>query len=527
MKKLPAPSRLLSLLLLAVLPFVGCKKSETPPPAPRSPAAPPSAEKTSFQEVTAQLDPGGSLYLYLSTEQLLNGVSDRISQWRNVFGSLPDVKPEDQENITKVFDLLTHLVRDSGLEDVSGVGLSSLAREPGFYHGKAVVHHYKGKGTGFLWTLFGSKPHSLEGLNLLPANTVFAACSDLDVPLLWSVIQKEAGQSGFPQAQQFLETLPDNFEAATGLKWNQVLASLGGQYAVAMTLDDTRMVTIPLPGGGLEIPEPALMFVAKVKDDTLFNRIDKALDESGQQIIRADKPNLKMRTLPLPLPLPIQVRPTVARSGDYLFIASTDALIQQALAVQAGQKPGLKSTPEFQRLAKDIPQQGNQFMFISQQFGRTIVELQRQALAQAPAQAQWLQSLLTTNGTAFTYTVGASTDEGWLAVANGNQHPAKLCLAGSVVPIAMLSAVAIPNFVKARSTAQKNACINNLRQIDAAKQQWAVENKKTDTSIPTRADLSPFLKSEKFPVCPAGGTYTLNPVGDPPRCSLPGHALGD
>ena len=73
--------------------------------------------------------------------------------------------------------------------------------------------------------------------------------------------------------------------------------------------------------------------------------------------------------------------------------------------------------------------------------------------------------------------------------------------------------------------AQRNACINNLRQIDAAKQQWALENNKTDIVIPTTLDLLPYLKGGVFPVCPGGGAYTINAVGLPPTCSIPGHTL--
>ena len=84
-----------------------------------------------------------------------------------------------------------------------------------------------------------------------------------------------------------------------------------------------------------------------------------------------------------------------------------------------------------------------------------------------------------------------------------------------------------PNFVKARQTAQKNTCISNLRTIDGAKAQWALENKKTDTDTPKPADLKPYLGSKQFPVCPAGGTYTVNRVSDHPECSQAGHTLGD
>ena len=73
--------------------------------------------------------------------------------------------------------------------------------------------------------------------------------------------------------------------------------------------------------------------------------------------------------------------------------------------------------------------------------------------------------------------------------------------------------------------AQRNICINNLRQIDAAKQQWALENSKTDDAIPTALELLPFLQDNQFPMCPSGGTYTINAVAVPPACSVPGHAL--
>jgi hypothetical protein len=71
----------------------------------------------------------------------------------------------------------------------------------------------------------------------------------------------------------------------------------------------------------------------------------------------------------------------------------------------------------------------------------------------------------------------------------------------------------------------RNACINNLRQIDAAKQQWAVDKNKKLTAIPTAQDLAPYFKDGALPPCPSGGTYTINAVGELPTCSVPGHVL--
>lgn len=81
---------------------------------------------------------------------------------------------------------------------------------------------------------------------------------------------------------------------------------------------------------------------------------------------------------------------------------------------------------------------------------------------------------------------------------------------------------------EANAVLARNACINNLRQIDAAKQQWALENNKPASAVPTVQDIAPYLKLDadgNIPGCPAGGTYTLNAVGELPSCSIPGHVL--
>jgi hypothetical protein len=119
---------------------------------------------------------------------------------------------------------------------------------------------------------------------------------------------------------------------------------------------------------------------------------------------------------------------------------------------------------------------------------------------------------------------GALTGQG-LAIAG--LVTGYLGIAWAVVTIPLLLAIAIPNFVRARETAQMNACINNLRVIDAAKQEWALENSKKTTDTPTQADLIHVktFKNDQFPICPAGGVYTINPVGEEPTCSIPKHTL--
>jgi prepilin-type N-terminal cleavage/methylation domain-containing protein len=94
-----------------------------------------------------------------------------------------------------------------------------------------------------------------------------------------------------------------------------------------------------------------------------------------------------------------------------------------------------------------------------------------------------------------------------------------------VAIIGLLAAIAIPNFVRARTTSQMNACINNLRQIDGAKQQWALETKQATNATPVFSDISGYLKSAV--TCPAGGaaatfanSYNILDVSTKPTCQV-------
>lgn len=95
-----------------------------------------------------------------------------------------------------------------------------------------------------------------------------------------------------------------------------------------------------------------------------------------------------------------------------------------------------------------------------------------------------------------------------------------------VAIIGLLAAVAIPNLVKARKSATRAACVNNLKAIEGAKGVWALEMRKSDTDVPTDADLFGSDKNiADKPGCPGGGTYDLKAVNQKPTCSVPEHTL--
>jgi prepilin-type N-terminal cleavage/methylation domain-containing protein len=90
-----------------------------------------------------------------------------------------------------------------------------------------------------------------------------------------------------------------------------------------------------------------------------------------------------------------------------------------------------------------------------------------------------------------------------------------------VLIIGILLAIAVPNFVKAREVSRAKSCLSNLRSIAYAKEQWAVEQKKATTDTPADTDLygsNGYILAT--PLCPAGGTYTINNLSTVPSCSI-------
>jgi hypothetical protein len=522
-----------SFFLVTFLFVAGCgRKDEAKPetaasiPQPGK-TTPAPARKNSFQQVTSQLDPGGNLFAYFGTEEWISGLSQQVSSWRAILQAVPDLTEEQRTMANKGFDLATRLLKGSGLEEISGVGMSGIATDQGRYRTKLIVHHYPDRKSGYIWSLFGVAPHSLDGLNQLPTTTGMSVFFDLDLRGLWMVLQRELSQSGIPELEEWSRAFPRMFQEKAGVNFDGLLNSFGGEFGIVLTLDETRKVPLPIPTPQpIEIPEPRLALIVKVKDDTLFEHLDKLM-QNNPQVTRVDEGGVRLRTVSLPVPLPFPFRPTIGRAGDYFYFASTDTLIRDLLAVREGKQPGLKSTEEFKGIAQGLPEKGNSFVFISPRFNKAVSELQTGALAASAAggaeKAAVLRNLFLQGPGGFSYKVSGNTAEGWVSVGNGTSDPSKKAVVLSTMQpaavVGLLAAIAIPNFVKARQTAQYNAIVNNLRMLEGAKAQWALENRKRDGEPVTERDLEPFLRGGRInPV--AGETYQVNPAGSPATATL-------
>lgn len=478
-KHYPAVSKLsiAASLLMATL-WSGCKpqtaaETLTPKKIGTESAAReyPSAVPTSFDAVTSQLDPGGNLYAFMGTRQWMEGVSDKIENWRDVILDIQDESPEDKLLVSNVFNLVTTLIDRSGVEEVAGVGISGIAIEPDLYRTKLFVHRNgTGEPTG-IWTLFGSEPHEFSELDFLPTDTVWATSSDFDLAGLWRGLESTADSSGIPQLEKGFGQAGGVVQAMTGKPLSELLDSLGGSMGAFVTFNEEQMISFPVDGTTLEMPEPGIVIGVKVKDDTLFDLLNGLFASNPDLIIR-DEGDLRMSIVPMPLPIPLTLRATIASYGDYLFLASNDGLIEDMLAVKNGETEGLKSDTEFVRLSKGVPLTGNSFNYLSARFMKTIEDLQMKTMASNSGLAgndnarSFMDKLSTLRGSPSAYTVGRSTQDGWLTISHGTQEPATAIIVPLVVvPTAILAGLTFPALSKAKEKAARISCVNNMKQL--------------------------------------------------------------
>ena len=279
----------------------------------------------------------------------------------------PSLSPNEKEQFIDKSDLVIQLIRSSGIEGLSAFGGSSKQVENNLYLTKAFA--YAPQPSGFLWQTFTKAPHRFAALDFLPANTEAFGLYDVNLLALWQALLKDLATSRIQEVAIALNEFARQVHSNTGMTVDELLGSLGDEAGFVITLNQDVKVTIPLPNGMVEIPEPAGAIFWTVQDDRLFDRLDEMF-ATNPTTQKEDRPDLRIRVIPGAAPVEY-FRPTLAKMKNYLIIASNDKLVRSFAESLAGNAPTISTVAEFKELAKDVGDSGNMAQYISKRFQQT------------------------------------------------------------------------------------------------------------------------------------------------------------
>ncbi len=507
----------------ALVALIGCGDTPGDGGSSSTPAGP-SAVKNSFAEVSAKLDPNGSLYLYYSTEDVIETVEKYTDALTNfametansgVAGFRPG--PQEEAMIDAGTKVGKAFYDQLGINEISGVGMSSFEFEKGLHRNKMVIHHYPDKSTGKLWSLFGSEPHEIGMLKMLPANTALALSNEFNakglmewLPELAKASGDEAIQAQFDQAMQMANMM-------IGIR--DLVGSFGNQLGLFVTLDTENTIPLP-PEIGDEIPTPGLGLVMKVRDDKIADMILIALEASPIPFEKQSIEGIEAHVLTEPAPTPFPLAPALFKLDDHLVAASNAELAAKIIASHKGDESGLTSTDEFQRLAKGLDLKGNHFFFASELIGKTVAPIIEAAMETQSLPPGFPEiDLKTAYNMQMLGLVRMEADGIIFENHSTSGLVNSVAMQAGVVPVAVGAGMLLPALAKSKTETQRNACHAQLKQINGSKEMWAIQENRADGDTPRESQLGAYFK-HGMPTCPGGGSYSISPIRTDATCSI-------
>lgn len=475
-----------------------------------------------FDQAAAELDLRGDMLVYFQIEGLVEGLLGKI---KDVTGRIA----ESQDSAAVAADIVGRIdtfLRTHGLYDGVSIGISSKPRADGYYDVKSFIARKPADPDPLFWRMMGGTPRELRILDLVPADAAVVLSADFRPADAWAFIQAAVQEVGGDEPFAELRTAVEELKTSAKADVDALIASLGGEVAFSLQLARDRTVELPLDDQRLTVPVPSFLLSLGVKDDTLLQFLLARIrdGELALETRQTDGQTTYVAPVVMEEPFPLQI--ALAQHEGYLLVASHPDVMTEALAAFQGGK-GLKSDSGFQAMTKDLPAQHNGLIYVDERFKATVYEIQMTTLRKempdedAEMAMEVINQLFGWSKEGSLASVRVVKPNGILTHAVTPTGGKELALAGAVMPVGLLAAVAVPSFVKARERAQETQMIHVLRMVDAAKQQWALENGKEDGAEVTEDDIAPYLNAGVLDLLPPGHTLNINPLGEDPTITRP------
>ena len=490
--------------------------------------APPSAASQRaalFTETVRHLEMDGDVLVFLNTRNLFRNA---MLQVQDLVRLLAETDTE-LAPASRVLATIGEFLDESGFYDAWSLGLSFVPRDDGLHRVRAFVGRDPAGADRALWRTLGGAPGTLEGVRLLPRDTIWVQDCNLDWNEAWRLLRRAVERIGGPQHLAAMDDHLRSVQQNTAFDLPGLLAALSDEHFVSFQFSEDKTVTFSGEEPPLSLPEPAFLIGFSLRNTSVPDAVLHDIFKHGPPVDRIEKEGQTIFTLEVPLPLPFPVTLSLARHKNWLLLASNPERLVEAIRTAESGK-GLIDTPDFQRFTADHPQRINGLTFVHPRLSQITKQLQQHVAGSQPNATASSIEVMRNLSERFPPCAGAvvrvNEPTGIWIVGTTSQSGRQVMAALTAGPIGLLAAVAVPSFVQARTRAQQIGCINNLRAIELAKEQWMLEHGKKDGDTVTADDLAPYLP-KGMPACPRGGTYMIQPIGRSPTCTGPGHMLGE
>ena len=336
-------------------------------------------EKTSFHEVTSELDTGGRYFYYCSSKEFQKKVDATFQVLKKLTDSTIET-PKTKQSIIKVLDIINTIVSASGITEVSGVGMSSIALKSEYYRNRTFIHHFPGDKKGILWKLFSNHPDTLKQLEYIPEDAVFAAVSDINFTEIrkWIKLQKQNitdknGEKALDLNNdlKIVKSIAKTIEkeqAKADLelgKFNSELFfnSIDGRVLFFATCNFKKLSPVIIKKTPLNLPAPAFLIALPTQDKAAFYEIEKIFPQSHQ----SPKKDLLKLTFDIKKS-PFAYNPVIEQTEKYLLIASNSTILNTFKELQKGIGKSLLQSAKFKEVSLNMPTEVSSITYVSPDF---------------------------------------------------------------------------------------------------------------------------------------------------------------
>lgn len=341
--------------------------------------------KTNFEAVTAKLDRNGHLLAYFNTAKTMKQLDQMMDSLIEIANSSDSANPLANNPflgpmVSGITEAIKPAYEESGIGQIGGVGMSSLAVKKDQWRQKTFIYREPEKNNGLIWEMFGSEPHSLEILELAPAQTGLLAHSDLRISALMDWIDRISEK--VTGGQSVMASAPAEFK--------DILNAFDDEVGFLMTIDPNKQLKIPgfmiQAEEDLEMDSFAFALIARTKGDKILSIINEAMEGGFAPPQKTKIKGVNLNSIPLPLPIPIEgldISPCYFQVDDYMVLASSTSLGKSIIEAKNG-KGQITENDDFKTLTEGLDLTSNGISYVSSNFTEWSIKLNELSMGQMP-----------------------------------------------------------------------------------------------------------------------------------------------